>query len=61
MLAVADLILMATYRTEHDLLGTRDIPAEALHGIYTERALEKFPFASDCPLEILGLLSEEKK
>jgi aspartate ammonia-lyase len=29
-------------RTEHDLLGTRDVPANALHGIYTERALENF-------------------
>jgi aspartate ammonia-lyase len=32
-------------RTEHDLLGTRDVPADALHGIYTERALENFPLA----------------
>ncbi len=29
-------------RTEHDLLGMRSVPAKALHGIYTERALENF-------------------
>ncbi len=34
------------YRIEHDLLGTRNVPADALHGIYTERALENFPLAS---------------
>jgi len=34
---------MGTYRTEHDLLGTREVPADALHGIYTERAIENFP------------------
>jgi aspartate ammonia-lyase len=36
---------MKAYRTEQDLLGTRDVPADALHGIYTERALENFPLA----------------
>ena len=33
------------YRREHDLLGDRDVPADALHGIYTERAMENFPLA----------------
>ena len=33
------------YRVEHDLLGERQVPAEALHGIHTERALENFPLA----------------
>jgi aspartate ammonia-lyase len=33
------------YRTEHDLLGSREVPADALHGIYTERAIENFPLA----------------
>jgi len=33
------------YRKERDLLGERDVPAEALHGIHTERALENFPLA----------------
>ena len=36
---------MSSYRTEHDLLGTRDVPAGALHGIHTERAIENFPLA----------------
>jgi aspartate ammonia-lyase len=30
-------------RTEHDLLGTRELPDEALYGIHTARALENFP------------------
>ena len=30
-------------REEHDLLGTRDVPGEALYGIQTLRALENFP------------------
>jgi aspartate ammonia-lyase len=29
-------------RIERDLLGEREVPAEALHGIHTERALESF-------------------
>jgi aspartate ammonia-lyase len=36
---------MTEYRKEHDLLGERDVPAAALHGIHTERALENFPLA----------------
>ena len=35
----------AGFRTERDLLGERQVPAEALHGIYTERAMENFPLA----------------
>lgn len=34
-----------TYRTENDLLGTRPIPATALWGIHTLRAVENFPLA----------------
>ena len=30
-------------RTEHDLLGDREVPAEAYYGIHTLRALENFP------------------
>jgi hypothetical protein len=37
--------LMGEFRTEHDLLGTRDVPADALYGIYTERAIENFPLS----------------
>jgi aspartate ammonia-lyase len=36
---------MDRYRTEEDLLGSRDLPIEALHGIHTFRALENFPLA----------------
>ena len=33
---------MQTYRIETDLLGTRQIPADSMWGIHTERALENF-------------------
>jgi aspartate ammonia-lyase len=36
---------MVDFRTEHDLLGAKDVPADALHGIYTERAIENFPLS----------------
>ena len=31
------------FRIEHDLLGEREVPSAALHGIHTLRALENFP------------------
>ncbi|MCL4193155.1 MAG: aspartate ammonia-lyase [Thermoguttaceae bacterium] len=36
---------MADLRLEHDLLGTVEVPAGALYGIHTLRALESFPLA----------------
>jgi len=36
---------MPRYRRETDLLGERDIPADALYGIHTIRAVENFPLA----------------
>lgn len=36
---------MTDYRRETDLLGDRDVPAEALWGIHTLRAIENFPLA----------------
>ena len=36
---------MTDYRRESDLLGPRDVPAEALWGIHTLRAVENFPLA----------------
>jgi aspartate ammonia-lyase len=36
---------MQSYRTEHDLLGSREVPADALYGIHTVRALENFPLS----------------
>ncbi|MBN2193055.1 MAG: aspartate ammonia-lyase [Polyangiaceae bacterium] len=38
-----DLHAPSTTRTEHDLLGERTLPADALHGIHTARAVENFP------------------
>jgi aspartate ammonia-lyase len=37
--------IMEKVRTERDLLGEREIPAQALHGIHTARAAENFPLA----------------
>jgi aspartate ammonia-lyase len=34
---------MNSHRTEHDLLGTREVPAGALYGIHTVRGVENFP------------------
>ncbi|GAA3244548.1 hypothetical protein GCM10020256_70350 [Streptomyces thermocoprophilus] len=34
---------MSPTRTEHDLLGSRPVPAEAYWGIHTLRATENFP------------------
>ncbi|MFJ6636431.1 aspartate ammonia-lyase [Streptomyces sp. NPDC091376] len=31
------------FRSEHDLLGDRDVPADAYYGIHTLRAVENFP------------------
>ncbi len=36
---------MAEHRTEHDLLGELPVPADALYGIYTVRAMENFPLS----------------
>jgi len=36
---------MSAFRRERDLLGERELPAEALYGIHTARALENFPLA----------------
>ncbi len=36
---------MNRFRQENDLLGPRDIPVDALHGVHTERAMENFPLS----------------
>jgi len=36
---------MPDFRKESDLLGELDVPADALYGIYTVRAIENFPLA----------------
>jgi aspartate ammonia-lyase len=35
--------MLAKTRTEHDLLGDREVPARAYYGVHTLRALENFP------------------
>lgn len=39
---------MQTYRTENDLLGARQVPADCMWGIHTERALENFQLSGKC-------------
>jgi aspartate ammonia-lyase len=36
---------MTAVRQESDLLGPRDVPAEALYGVHTVRAMENFPLS----------------
>ncbi|MFD9099331.1 aspartate ammonia-lyase [Streptomyces collinus] len=38
-----DVPQSAAFRVEHDLLGEREIPADAYWGIHTQRAMENFP------------------
>ncbi len=51
---------MAT-RTEHDLLGAREVPAKAYYGIHTLRASENFPLLGQ-PLhpELIAALAQVK-
>ncbi|WP_280416886.1 aspartate ammonia-lyase [Nocardia carnea] len=53
----------AVFRTEHDLLGDRDIPVGAYIGIHTTRALENFPI-SGVPIsrhpDLVGALAAVK-
>jgi aspartate ammonia-lyase len=66
-LAAADATLMGRGRTlgfggrrtrrEHDLLGEREVPDEALYGVQTLRALENFPITG-VPLREFPLLVE---
>jgi aspartate ammonia-lyase len=66
-LAAADATLMGRGRTlgfggrhmrvEHDLLGDREVPDEALYGVQTLRALENFPITG-VPLREFPLLIE---
>jgi aspartate ammonia-lyase len=37
---------MTDYRIEKDLLGEREVPADALYGVHTGRAVENFPLAN---------------
>ncbi|MGH7663757.1 MAG: aspartate ammonia-lyase [Gemmatimonadaceae bacterium] len=44
-------------RAEHDLLGERDVPDDALYGIQTLRALENFPISGVVLREFPSLIS----
>jgi aspartate ammonia-lyase len=44
------------YRTEHDLLGERDVPADMYYGIHTLRALENFPITGTSIQTYPGLI-----
>jgi aspartate ammonia-lyase len=37
--------MTSAFRQEKDLLGLGDVPADALYGVHTQRALENFPLA----------------
>ncbi|MGW2188635.1 lyase family protein, partial [Streptomyces sp. NPDC001719] len=47
------------FRTEHDLLGDRDVPAAAYYGVHTLRAVENFPVTGTpigaCPDLVIAL------
>lgn len=51
-------------RTEEDLLGTREVPADAYYGVHTVRAIENFPIAAatinDVPDFIRGMVMVKK-
>ena len=51
-------------RVEEDLLGTREVPAEAYYGIHTVRAVENFPISdvtvNDVPDMIRGMVTVKK-
>lgn len=38
---------MAEFRTEHDFLGNKEVPADAYYGVQTLRAIENFPITGD--------------
>jgi aspartate ammonia-lyase len=40
-----------SFRTEHDLLGDREVPSEPCYGVHTLRAVENFPIAGN-PISI---------
>lgn len=51
-------------RTEHDLLGEREVPVEAYYGVHTMRAVENFPIsgiAISAYPELIGALAAIKQ
>ena len=53
--------MTSTYRTEHDSMGEVQVPADALWGAQTQRAIENFPI-SGRPIEraLIGALATIK-
>ena len=50
-----------SYRTEHDPLGSKHVPATALWGIHTQRAWENFPISGyRAPRELIRALGQIK-
>ena len=51
-------------RTEHDLLGDREVPATAYYGVHTLRAVENFAITgrtlADCP-DLINALAAIKQ
>jgi len=53
---------MAKLRLEHDLLGSKEVPADVYYGIQTQRALENFPITGYRPhKEMVFALAMVKK
>ena len=55
---------MTTTRTEHDLLGAMEVPADAYYGIHTLRAVQNFPISgrsvSEVPEMVRGMVMVKK-
>lgn len=56
--------MTAATRTEHDLLGPLEVPADAYYGIHTLRAVENFPISgttmNDLPEFVRGMVYTKK-
>ncbi|MFP7697026.1 aspartate ammonia-lyase [Trueperella sp. LYQ143] len=56
--------MMVSFRVEEDLIGSREIPADAYYGVHTLRAVENFPISgvriSDVPEFIRGMVQVKK-
>ena len=47
--------MSAENRREHDLLGDREVPADAYYGVHTLRAVENFPITGT-PISIVAII-----
>ncbi|MGU3423232.1 aspartate ammonia-lyase, partial [Methylobacterium sp. D54C] len=61
---MSEVASAAATRTEHDLLGDREVPQTAYWGIHTLRAVENFPITgttlATCP-DLIRALAETKQ